>query len=717
MTNWHMTNSHITNAHMTNPEAKVLSGSMDFYALSVLEFDEVLRCVPTRVGSSLGKARVLEARPFDGADQAHQAQQRTRELIEHAASGHRLPLHGVSDIRVQMGALQREGRPKDALDLVRIGRFLAALESLRTHVFQGLTEMPACCELAERIEPLPSIVDTLELALDARGQVLDGASPRLASYRQEIRDVDGQIHRVLRQVLSRAEVRRALQDDRVHWRDSRPVLALKREQRGTVRGLVHDYSQSGATAFVEPDEVLELGNHLTTLRSRERQEINRLLVEWTRMILADRLAIEANVRHVMDLELSWIAADVARAGWTVPDMPDEALLDLRAARHPLLEAELETRREAGEEGDDLVPLDLHLGDAFDMLVITGPNTGGKTVAMKTAGICALLAASGLPIPAEAGSRVPYYGAVFADIGDEQAIAQSLSTFSSHLKRIQWALSHAGRGSLVLLDELGAGTDPAEGAALGYALLETLLARRVPTIASTHLGALKVFAYRNARAENASVEFDAESLRPLYRLQIGLPGESNALKIARRLGLSGDILNLAAAKLEGHDQGLSEVIEEVRQVRSDAEQSRHRAKEMEARSERQLEEAQEKNRAAEERSVALSAEADRVVEESFRTVQREVDAMIGHLPSMPQGVRGEIEEGVMRILAALESTSLGAKREQFIKKLNAGDWVYVPKFRQRCVVRRVDHKREEIHVQVGAIAMQLGFAEVTWYETL
>lgn len=692
---------------------------MQHYALGVLEIDAVLEQFPAHAGTSLGRARVREARPYGDAGEAHAAQRRSREALAHHKSGGRLPLHGISDVRPILAHLVSEGRPRDGLELVRLRQCLVGMEGLIEHLRERADALPSLLEVMWDVDPLPDLIERLDRTLDERGEILDRASPRLQTLREEMREVDTEIHRAIRHVLARAEVRRALQDEQVHWRDGRPVLAVKREQRGVVRGMVHDYSQSGVTAFVEPDEVLELGNRLSALQASERQEIHRILVELTRTVLRHRSTIDRGLQRTMEVELAWNAAHaVVEGGWTVPVMEGEApYLDLRKARHPLLDRELQRRREAGADVEDLVPLDLHLGDAFDLLVVTGPNTGGKTVAMKATGVCAVLAASGLPIPADEGSRVPYYGSVFADIGDEQAIAQSLSTFSSHLRRIQDALAHARSDSLVLLDEVGAGTDPAEGAALGYALLETLLERRIQTVASTHLGALKLFAYRNARAENASVEFDAESLKPLYRLQIGLPGESNALRIARRLGLDSEVVSRAQARLQRVDSGLSELIEEVRQVRTDAERSRHRAKEMEAASEQRLGEVEERQRELAERGAALGAEADRVVEESFRMVRREVDALVGHLPTLPRGAREIVDEGLLRVLGALEATPLADRRREFIRSLKPGSWVYVPKYRQRCVVRRVDRKHERVRVQMGALDVEVGYADVTWFETL
>lgn len=684
------------------------------YATPTLEFDAVLARWVERAVTALGRARLAAAAPYADREEACEAQARTARLLRLFRAGESVPLGATRDLREPFARARRGGAPFDPEELAAARDFLETVENLRQWLSEPQREAVEFAPLVAELDPLPGLREALDESIDEHGHIRDEASAHLAALRREARELRREIDTKVHSVLQRTEVRRALQEERVRFRDGRPLLAVKRERRASVPGVVHDYSHTGQTAFVEPEEAIELGDRLRRVVLEEQREIARILVAFTQRLFRHQEAIERDLAIAAEIELAHVGAvGVASGAAAIPRIPADLHLDLRRARHPLLEERL---REEGSI-DRLVPLDLHLGHEFDLLLITGPNTGGKTVAMKTVGICALLAASGLPIPAAEGSSVPFYEGIFADIGDEQGIAQNLSTFSSHLARIQTALSCASSRSLLLLDELGAGTDPQEGAALGGALLEVLLERRIPTLASTHLGALKAFAYRHPRAENASVEFDAASLRPLYRLIVGLPGESNALRIARRLGLDEDVLRRAAGFLEQRDDALAEVLEEVRVARTEAESARSRAKDLEGRRAEELGAAAEARREAEELRRTTAAEADRVVEESFSVVRNEIAAFTPQLGAFRPAERERLEALFAALGRAMAGTPLGQRRREFLAGLKPGDWVYVPRLRQRCAVRRIDPKREVLLLLAKGMQMTVAFDEVTWFETL
>ncbi|MDA0948993.1 MAG: hypothetical protein O2799_10745, partial [Planctomycetota bacterium] len=463
---------------------------------------------------------------------ARQALARVRAAHTLGARGAEPPLAGLIDLAP---AFARGLRGFDEEQLSALRSLIEARGRIEAWGTEHGEEARTLLEVLDGAPDLSGLHGRLEATLDGRGRLRTDASPLHERLSREVQDQSSRIDQRLKEILGRADVRAVLSDASVHRRQGRPVLAVKARLSGRVRGLVHDRSASGESVFIEPSEVVQPGNRLAELRSDLRREAERIMLELARRVLDERERIEAHALLLAEVELAVVGARfMARHQAVVALQPGDegasAGLSLRAARHPLLIQQVADGRLA-----EVIPIDLRVGDDFDLLLITGPNTGGKTVAMKTAGLFALLTRLGLPVPAAEGTTVPLYERVLADIGDEQEIRQNLSTFASHLVRIQEALEQADPQSLVLLDELGGGTDPEEGAALGLAVLETLLARAAHTLVSTHIGRLKEFAWRRPRAENACTAFDLESLAPLYQVHLGTPGESGALVIARRLG--------------------------------------------------------------------------------------------------------------------------------------------------------------------------------------
>ena len=513
------------------------------FAERVLELQRVLELIAEHAVSSLGQRSIAAIGPRSD-DDARAALVRCTEMGERLVREDAPPMAGVSD--------PLPGAPSGRLGedrLAALRDFLEANLRLRRWAAERVESCPALAALMAASPDTSSLVERIDRVVDGRGRVRAEASGRLTGLRETMSSSSARIDGVLRSVMARADVRAVLSDGGVHRRAGRPVLAVKAKMSGRVKGLVHDRSQTGESVFIEPQEVVELGNRLAEARADERREVERILVELSRDVLESRAVIDGASLRVGQLEVAlasarWAAAVAARpARLPGEDGASDGLL-LRGARHPLLIDQVQRGAL-----DEVVPVDLRLGVEFDMLLITGPNTGGKTLALKTAGLFALMTRAGLPVPADDGTTVPLYDGIAADIGDEQEIRQNLSTFASHLVRVSDALERATPDTLVLLDELGGGTDPDEGGALGTAVLERLLAARVPTLVSTHIGKLKEFAYRHARAENACAEFDHVTLAPRYRLMLGTPGESCALVIARRVGLSQSVCDVARERLE------------------------------------------------------------------------------------------------------------------------------------------------------------------------
>ncbi|HEV2010092.1 MAG TPA: endonuclease MutS2 [Candidatus Limnocylindria bacterium] len=506
-----------------------------------------------RTSFTPGRERALTLEPESDLAAAERLQDETaaaKALIRATPSA---GLRGAQDIRDPLRRADLGGI-LDPEQLLAIAVTVRAAQAL----FSDVHAYPPLAARAHLARPPAQVADAIEHAIGGTGEVLDRASAALATARAELRAAQARLQQRLDGLL-RSDLARYLQDPIVTQRGGRYVVPVKSEYRGAVKGIVHDSSASGATVFIEPLAVLEANNRVREAELAEQQEVQRILDGLSRAVERASEDLHATVEALAALDVILAKAQLAEAlSSERPALNDEGRLDLIAARHPLLI----------ERDTPVVPIDVRLGTDFRVLVITGPNTGGKTVTLKTIGLLTVMAAAGLQLPAERGSAVPVVRRIFADIGDEQSIAQSLSTFSSHLRNVVATLAEAEAGDLALLDEVGAGTDPDEGAALAMAVLETLLARGVLVAASTHYPELKAFALNTPGVTNASVEFDAETLRPTYRVHVGLPGASNAFAIAARLGLAHDVLAKAETHLSDLHRSLERTLREAERHRTE-----------------------------------------------------------------------------------------------------------------------------------------------------
>jgi DNA mismatch repair protein MutS2 len=491
----------------------------------------------------LGRERALVLAPSDTLTVIQAALQETGETRAALTCEGDPPWDGVSDIRPALAEAAPDGAALEGAALVALGRTLAAAERLHDYGRRVAHVAPTISERCRRVPACPDLAAALAHDLDAEGRLLDRASPRLRTIRRQIATLRAELQARLEGLLDRPAVAPALQERYITVRNGRYVLPVRGDARRAIRGIVHDRSGSGATLFIEPEEVIELNNQLTQRGLEERDEEARLLRELTRRVCRHLGELDLTVEGLATVDLAFARAGLAeRLGATAPEVQDGGDLDLRGARHPLLVLQ------QWEGGSPVVPVDVRVPAERPGLLITGPNAGGKTVALETAGLLVLMAQAGCHLPVEPGSRLPLCDRVFAVIGDDQSLAQNLSTFSSFVRQLRDILDAASSRSLVLLDELGAGTDPAEGAALGAALVEALLDRGARVIATTHLEPLKVFAQLEPRLENASVAFDAERLAPTFRLEYGRPGPSYALTIGERLGLPSTVIARSRAHL-------------------------------------------------------------------------------------------------------------------------------------------------------------------------
>jgi DNA mismatch repair protein MutS2 len=585
---------------------------MDPHAFRTLEFDKILAKLARSTSFSAGRELALDLTPSTDYGEVVRRQRETAEARRLIAMKPRTGLGGAHDVRPLAEKAERGGL-LDPDNLLQIASTLECARELKTSIIR-LEELPLLAEIASGIEPLVRIVEDINRCINQRSEVTDQASPALGALRRQIRALHDRLYQRVQEILTAAFSKGIAQEAIITLRDGRYVIPIKADMRGQLKGIVHDVSGSGATVWLEPLALVDLGNKWREAQIEEEHEVERVLKELSGEVGAASEAIRWDVEALARIDLALAKArfgdeigapELPYAGVDQPWIVEApAQLHLLLARHPLLRP-------------PVIPTTVTVGGNYRVLLITGPNTGGKTVALKTAGLLSLMAQAGLPVPADTGSRVPVFASIFADIGDEQSIEQSLSTFSSHMTNIIRIVDVAGPKSLVLLDELAAGTDPTEGAALARALLAKLLDAGALTVATTHHGELKAFAHGTENVMNASVEFNLETLSPTYHLTIGLPGRSNALEIAQRLGMPREIIDEARASIAPEQLQVEELLSDIRREREQAASAR-RSEEIARR------EAEEIRGRLEEKLEGVEDERARLLDKARTDIERDVD---------------------------------------------------------------------------------------------
>jgi DNA mismatch repair protein MutS2 len=576
---------------------------------------KVLAMLAAKTAFSAGRELAESLAPSADPSIVERRQRLTGESRWLASAKPGLNLGGARDVRAFVGRAELGGllQPLELLDIastIRVSRlWRGTLDRLSDQV-------PVLAQLGQRLGDHRPIKEEIDRCITDGGEVADDASPELRGIRLGLRSARERLTQRLQQLVG-GGMREVLTEPVLTQRNGRYVIPVRAEFRGRVKGIVHDQSASGATVFVEPLEIVEAGNRIRQLEVEEQHEVERILGALSALVASDP-AIALTVEVLAEIDLHTAAATLAEEMSATPPTvaAHEAgrrtpVLRLDRARHPLLRG-------------DVVPLTLELGGEFDVLVITGPNTGGKTVALKTVGLLSMMAQCGLQVPADDGSTIPLFSGIFADIGDEQSIEQSLSTFSSHVTHIIDILDQADGASLVLLDEVGAGTDPQEGSALAQAILHDLVSRGVKTIATTHYPELKSFAQTVPRIQNASVEFDVETLRPTYRLSVGVPGQSNALTIASRLGMSDELVASARGYLDPSHTRSEALFADLQRQQKEAANLVTEANERMLRAERLRQRAREELRRAEREHRAIVRDARDQSRQMLDTLRREAE---------------------------------------------------------------------------------------------
>ena len=573
-------------------------------SLIKLELDQVLEMLAACAGSLQGKEACRRLHPsFDLTDVQMMLDQTTAASDLCTKKGN----PGFSEVRDVSASLERadRGGSLQPAELLHIASVLRCARNIRGYVSED--DAPTCLDTFFRaLTPNKYLEDKIFGAILSEEEIADNASPALADIRRHMRIQAGKIRDSLQKIISSPAYSKYLREPIITIRQGRYVVPVKREGKNDVPGLVHDVSSTGSTYFVEPMSAVNANNALRELEIKEKKEIERILAELSAEAAAHRENIDLNFRMLVQLDVIFAKAKLAyRMRAWAPIMNDQGRIDLRKARHPLIDAKT------------VVPISLRLGTDFDSMIITGPNTGGKTVTLKTIGLLTLMAECGLHIPAGDGSELSTFHAILADIGDEQSIAQSLSTFSSHMKTIVDVVAECDDRTLVLFDELGAGTDPAEGAALATAIIEFCRRMSSRVVATTHYAELKLYAMRTEGVINASCEFDVETLRPTYKLLIGIPGKSNAFAISRKLGLSEDILKEADDLVDKSDKDFEDVLSQLEAQRQQMEAARREAERLKTETARIKQQ-------SEEYSVQLQREKDKAMESARREAQKIIE---------------------------------------------------------------------------------------------
>lgn len=679
---------------------------MDEHTIRVLEFEKVLALLADEAAFSIGRELAMAVRPETEYERAFELQAQSAEMRALDQMGIDVPFSGAHDIR---GAIRAAGIGQ----LLEPGDLVESAQTLRTawsahRVIEKLRDRaPQLALIADEISDFRRFTDEVDRAITPRGEVADNASEQLGTTRRELRLAESRLEQRAHAALADAIRRGVAQEGLLTERNGRKVIPIKADYRGQVQGIVHDVSSSGATVFIEPMGVVDAGNQVRELQLAEQREVRRVLQRLS-AILGDMEA-EA-LRSTMALgRLDVITAKVRLGRRMKAALPppgevaswfkDGGATVIKRGRHPLLRGEV-------------VPTTIEVGGEYAGVLITGPNTGGKTVALKTLGLLTLMAQAGIPIPCDDGSRFACYPRVYADIGDEQSIEQSLSTFSSHMRNIITILAKAEPGTLVLLDELGAGTDPAEGAALARAILETLLERGCTLVATTHHGELKVFAHNDPRLRNASVEFNIETLSPTYHLTIGLPGQSNALAIARRLGLSDDVLQRASDQLAPEHFEFENLLGEIRSERAAASEARHREELAHQEAEALRLALAERRDTIEHERTAILAAAQREAEDTLVRMRREADTLKRKAAARDFDVRSA-DDTLKQMGADLEKLTAAAKPRRatpavvsFRREVLPGDVIHVRDIPQLGEALSPVGDDGRVEVQFGSLRMKV-----------
>ena len=683
---------------------------MNQKALKVLEYDKIIQLLAEQATSDAGKKRCLELVPMTDKQLITDAQAQTADALSRIYRKGNISFGGLKDPGFQMKRLEIGGC-LNATELLSICTLLEITKRAKAYSRENRDDLPADSldVLFAGLEPLTPLLEEIRRCILAEDEISDDASPALHSVRRTIRNINDKIHGAMNNLLNSSTTRSYLQDAVITMRNGRYCLPVKAEYKGQVPGMIHDQSSTGSTLFIEPMSVVKLNNDLKEAFLKEQEAIEAVLAELSNLTAQYAAYLLDNYRILADLDFIFAKANLAKIqNGMAPIFNTEGRIRIRQGRHPLLDPK------------KVVPIDVHLGDTFHLLIITGPNTGGKTVSLKTVGLFTLMGQAGLHIPAKDRSELAIFDDVYADIGDEQSIEQSLSTFSSHMTNIVSILKHATPQSLVLFDELCAGTDPDEGAALAISILDRLRQDGIRTMATTHYSEIKLYALSTNGVENACCEFSVQTLSPTYRLLIGIPGKSNAFAISSKIGLPTDLIEDAKTRITKENENFEDVIADLEQSRLTIEKEQaeiNRYKEEAASLKKQLEEKQERlNRSrdrvlqeANQQAAAILKEAKDLADETIRNFHKYGKT------HMDASAMEKDREKIRKKMAKAQSKSSIQKKEQINhnvpKKLRLGDSVKILSMNLKGTVHTLPDAKGNLFVQAGILRYQTNIRDL------
>lgn len=683
---------------------------MNQKALKVLEYDKIIQLLAEQATSDAGKKRCLELVPMTDKQLITDAQAQTADALSRIYRKGNISFGGLKDPGFQMKRLEIGGC-LNAAELLSICTLLEITRRAKAYSRENHDDLPADSldVLFAGLEPLTPLLEEIRRCILAEDEISDDASPALHSVRRTIRNINDKIHGAMNNLLNSSTTRSYLQDAVITMRNGRYCLPVKAEYKGQVPGMIHDQSSTGSTLFIEPMSVVKLNNDLKEAFLKEQEAIEAVLAELSNLTAQYAAYLLDNYRILADLDFIFAKANLAKIqNGMAPIFNTEGRIRIRQGRHPLLDPK------------KVVPIDVHLGDTFHLLIITGPNTGGKTVSLKTVGLFTLMGQAGLHIPAKDRSELAIFDDVYADIGDEQSIEQSLSTFSSHMTNIVSILKHATPQSLVLFDELCAGTDPDEGAALAISILDRLRQDGIRTMATTHYSEIKLYALSTTGVENACCEFSVQTLSPTYRLLIGIPGKSNAFAISSKIGLPTDLIEDAKTRITKENENFEDVIADLEQSRLTIEKEQaeiNRYKEEAASLKKQLEEKQERlNRSrdrvlqeANQQAAAILKEAKDLADETIRNFHKYGKT------HMDASAMEKDREKIRKKMTKAQSKSSIQKKEQINhnvpKKLRLGDSVKILSMNLKGTVHTLPDAKGNLFVQAGILRYQTNIRDL------
>ena len=691
---------------------------MNEKAIRILEYPKILSQLTECATSAPGKRLCAELLPSSDLGEVLARQRETADALRRILAKGSLSFSGLRDLRADYRRLEI-GSVLQTSELLGIGRLLELASKARRYesVEEGSApevEDDSLSAFFRALDPVPSLSREIRRCILSEEEIADDASPALKRIRRQIVLTQDRIHTQLNEIVN-GSARQYLQDALITQRDGRYCIPVKAEHRSQVAGMIHDQSSTGSTLFIEPMAIVRLNNEIRQLEADEKSEIQKILAALSEMAAESVEVLVSNTKILIALDFIFARAQLAKKMTAArPDFNQDGIIDLHKARHPLIDKKA------------VVPVDIRLGDGYDLLVISGPNTGGKTVSLKTVGLLTLMGQAGLHIPAAEHSRLGLFTEVFADIGDEQSIEQSLSTFSSHMTNIVSFWNQADENSLVLFDELGAGTDPDEGAALAIAILSSLHERGIRTIATTHYSELKIYALSTPGVENGCCEFDVASLRPTYRLLIGVPGKSNAFAISKKLGLADEVIESARAHLSQAEEDFEDVISDLEDRRvsmEEAEKKMHRDRDEAAalrasyeKRTRALEESREKILSdAREQAAQILRETKAYADETIRNYNRyggdanKAREMERERTRLRERMNAMDRQSAAKAAGA---SPLEEKRRSLDpKKLRAGDSVFVKSMNLKGVVTSLPDQKGNLKVRMGILNTQVNVKDL------